>query len=601
MSLTSIIKESPEIQNFLVSRIKTRPKIPDTKNITFSNNVNPSMVGTAFDYMFRFELKRKYPWAIESGWIAQNGLSNMVLAKFQVGDGADSPHHLLLINWADTGQRTMDYTKSAREKYYKNPSDKNLRKLVEMCYRLSYLDVIYREGKLPSVPVPKDKLMPAPTEEEIDDIISMISKSEEFINSETFANSKFIVLNPDFGDYSKLVRGADADIITSTSLIDLKTSRNLRITNYDLAQIVGYYFLLRLYNEEHSHLLIPYVLNEMKMGRRFLHERYKEGEYPMENYFFSQSEIYKFPDISEIGIFFSRYGMEYTSPVDNVSINREDLIKFEELIKDFKETRQIQIIELMKLKDVGSIRSRTLTDMGIKTIEELANFPLSRGKRVMINNVGFDRLHTIAREYLDHKIELRKNVTIDEAIKTFDFSDEVYLDIETTGLLSNSQIWLIGMWFKRENKLISLFASEPSKEKTILKQYLQIVSGIRGAIVTFSGKGFDNELIESRLKEYRLWYKSKPPVYLDILQVIRRSVFIPASNGLKNLAEWMGYTFKHPDLSGAAMPQLYNEYLNMHDQKLYNNLIEYNEDDVKSLSYVVDFIRHVLLERKQHA
>lgn len=597
MSLTSIIKKSPKIENFLVSHIKTRSKIPETKNLTISSNINPSMVGTAFDYMFRFELKRKYPWAIESEWIAEIGLRN-ILAKHQVVDGDASPRHPAFIKWGGPGQRTLDYTKSARAKYYKNPNDKNLRKLVEMCYRLSYLDVIYREGKPPSVPVPKDKLMPAPTEEEINDIISMISKSEEFINSETFSDSKFIVLNPTFGDYSMLVGGADADIITSTSLIDLKTSHNTRITNYNLAQIMGYYFLLRLYNEGQSPLLISYDLDEM-IKRRFLQEWYKEGRYPMEDDFFKKSKIYKFPDISEVGIFFSRYNLKYIIPLNNISINREDLMEFERLVKDFKETRQNQITELMKLKDVGTSRSRTLTDMDINTIKALANFPSSKRNREMINKISFDRLRTIAREYLDHKIELRENVTIDEVIKNFDFNDEVYLDIETTGLLLDSQIWLIGMWFKRENKLISLFASEPRKEKAILKQYLQIVSGIRGAIVTFSGKGFDNELIESRLKKYRLWYKSTQPYYLDVLQLIRSSLFIPASNGLKNMAEWMGYNFKHPDLGGADMPRLYSEYLNNHDQKLYNNLIEYNEDDVKSLSHVVDFIRHVLLEGKQ--
>lgn len=599
MSLTSIIKESPEIQNFLVSHIKTHPKMPETRNITFSNNVNPSMVGTAFDYMFRFELKRKYPWAIECGWIAQNGLNRMILATHKIENAVNLPRELALINWADPGERTLAYTKSAREKYYKNPSDKNLRKLVEMCYRLSYLDLIYREDKLPSVPVPKDKLMPAPTEEEIDDIISMISKSEEFINSETFADSKFIVLNPTFGDYSRLVGGADADIITSTSLIDLKTSRNLRITNYNLAQIVGYYFLLRRYNEERSPIETPYDLKEMKM-RRLLHDMYKDGRDTLEDDLFKKVKIYKFPGVSEIGIFFSRYNLKYTIPIDNIYISREDLREFERLVKDFIETRQIQITELVKLKAVGPARSRKLTYMGINTIEDLANFPSNKINKEMIPPTIFENLRIIARDYLDHIIELNENVTLDDAIKNFDFNDEVYLDIETTGLSLDSQIWLIGMWFKRENKLISLFTSEPRKEKAMLKQYLHIVSGIRGAIVTFSRDDFDNEHIESRLKEYGLWYKSTQPHYLNVWKVIRRSLFIPASNDLKNMAEWMGYNFKHPDLSGADMGRLYSEYLNSQDQKLYNNLVEYNEDDVKSLSHVVDFIRHILLEGKQY-
>ena len=53
-------------------------------------------------------------------------------------------------------------------------------------------------------------------------------------------------LNPDFGEASALVGGADADLIVDGALIDVKTTRNLSFGQEMYNQIVGYYVLSRL-------------------------------------------------------------------------------------------------------------------------------------------------------------------------------------------------------------------------------------------------------------------------------------------------------------------------------------------------------------------
>ncbi|WP_290705072.1 ribonuclease H-like domain-containing protein [Ferroplasma sp. Type II] len=212
----------------------------------------------------------------------------------------------------------------------------------------------------------------------------------------------------------------------------------------------------------------------------------------------------------------------------------------------------------------------------------------------MVKGIGLDKLSSIAKNYLEHNIELRKGVMIEWAKSQFDFNDEVYIDIETTGLSFDSQIWLIGMLFKKSNKLILLFAHESDEEKDILKQYMKQVSNVKGDIVTFSGHHFDKEFIEQKLKKYKLWNNSPKPNFVDVLSVIRDTIEIPVSNNLKDMAAWMGYNFKHPDLAGYMMPGLYREYLISRDQELLTKLQEYNEDDIRSLTHVVSFIRDVL-------
>ena len=548
MSLTSLIRERPDFSDFLVSRIKDTPRKPKFIGGVFPKTFNYSHIGTAFDYAFRFELLRKYPHAREERWVSEQGESLIITNPF--------PY---MRKWEYPAINTIESAKSARKQYYSNPNNKNLRKLVEMCFRLSHLDMVYREFKLPSGPVPRDGLMPAPEKRDVDDVISMLSKSKVFLDSKRFSQSSIIALNPTFGHYSKLVGGADADVITSSSLFDLKTSSHPSIDNYELAQIVGYYMLLRMNNENPLHV--------------------------------SPDGISEFPEVLEVGMFFPRFGVEYVIPADNIPLSRDDFLDFIELVNNPPEVKEDP---LQKLRRVGYYRSKALNEMGIKTVEDLAQIMDDGGKSGIVKGISLARLSSIARGFLDHNIELRYEVSIELAKSQFDFNDEVYLDIETTGLSYDSQIWLIGMLFKKNDKLLLLFANGPDEEKDILKQYVEQVSNIKGDIVTFSGHHFDKKFIEQRLKKYRLWKNSPKPTFVDVLCVIRDTIQIPVSNNLKDMAAWMGYNFKHPDLAGYLMPSLYMKYLISQDKELLTKLQEYNEDDIRSLTHVVSFIRDAL-------
>ncbi len=548
MSLTSLIRTRPDITDFLVSRIKDTPGKPKFVRGVFPETSNYSQIGTAFDYAFRFEILRKYPHAREERWVSEQGESRIITNPF--------PY---VKKWEYPAIHTIESAKSAQKQYYSNPNNKNLQKLVEMCFRLGHLDMVYREFKLPSGPVPGDGLMPAPEKQDVDDVIAMLSKSKEFLDSKRFSQSSTIALNPTFGHYSKLVGGADADIITSSSLIDLKTTSHPSIDNYELAQIVGYYMLLRMNNE-----------NPLQVSR---------------------DTISEFPAVHEVDMFFPRFGVGYVIPADNISLSREDFIEFLKLLNNPPE---VVVDPLQKLRRVGYYRSKALNEMGIKTVEDLAQIMDVGGKSGVVRGISLARLSSIARDFLERNIELRLGVTIDEARSQFDFNDEVYLDIETTGLSYDSQIWLIGILFKKSDKLLLLFAHGPDEEEDILKQYIEQVSNVKGDIVTFSGHHFDKGFIEQRLKKYGLWKNSQKPTFVDVLCVIRDTIQIPVSNNLKDMAAWMGYNFKHPDLSGSLMPSLYTEYLISNDKELLTKLQEYNEDDIRSLTCVVRFIRGAL-------
>lgn len=62
-------------------------------------------------------------------------------------------------------------------------------------------------------------------------------------------HDKTLLLNPNFGETSLLVRGADADLIAGDLLVDLKTTKKGEIKSEYLDQILGYLLLAR---KQHS-------------------------------------------------------------------------------------------------------------------------------------------------------------------------------------------------------------------------------------------------------------------------------------------------------------------------------------------------------------
>jgi hypothetical protein len=68
----------------------------------------------------------------------------------------------------------------------------------------------------------------------------------EIVPREKFQSRDQCFLNPTFDLASELVQGADADVILDDCLIDIKTTKYLRLKVADLHQIVGYYILYLL-------------------------------------------------------------------------------------------------------------------------------------------------------------------------------------------------------------------------------------------------------------------------------------------------------------------------------------------------------------------
>jgi len=229
MSLTSFIKipevkalfrkEFPLKQTLLEGEIKANPV---TKNYP--------LVGTAFDYLFRFFLEQKNPNCITKTWVAEHSLN--LLEK----SIAESEKNAVPKNVIKASVKMKLHLKDAKETYDNCMNTGKINDdLIRNSIILAQMDVFYRSGNIPPD-------LGEINEGDINDLRNLIS----LVNPEIFQAKNNCYLNPTFGCGSELVGGADADLIVDDTLIDVKTTKFLSFTQDHYNQLIGYYILSKL-------------------------------------------------------------------------------------------------------------------------------------------------------------------------------------------------------------------------------------------------------------------------------------------------------------------------------------------------------------------
>ncbi len=248
MSLTSFIA-MPDVR----ARIKPlRPQLP--RKINVSLKVEPHtkhymLVGTAFDYLLRFELQRQAPYAREHQWVAEHApdliwhesdRATVFRDPRRAYNGNDGPPP----EGSDEGvhelaQRVRGIVEEAKRDvaaYLKSqrPSSTEKEEIAGHAIRLAQLDSVSRTWTL-------DPQFEIVNPADVQDLLALL----DIVPFDALLHQEVILLNPTFGDLSTLVGGADADLITGDMLVDFKTTRKNAMNAADLDQLLGYFLLAR--------------------------------------------------------------------------------------------------------------------------------------------------------------------------------------------------------------------------------------------------------------------------------------------------------------------------------------------------------------------
>jgi len=296
MSLTSILKKEngrANLKTWFCNHFPN-PGVKKDANIIAPSlqTTNSGEVGTAFDYLFRFNLERinKEVFVKQDSWVSLEALISI-----QNDLTFSNPNKTITIGY--NNERRVDRVKILE--YIQNEFNnalinyKNFLKdgilsnqLIKSSIFLAKLDLRIRMG---IIDANIDFINPQ-TIEELYNLFTIVPWDK-------FKAKNHCILNPTFVKSSALVGGADADLIIDNKLIDIKTTKNLAIKREDLNQIIGYYFLSLIEDGDNNKTI----------------------------------------EIESVGIYFARYGYFWQKPLQDY-YEKPELKKrsneFIELIKD---------------------------------------------------------------------------------------------------------------------------------------------------------------------------------------------------------------------------------------------------------------------------
>ncbi len=267
MNLVRILRD-PERQNlkkWFCSNFPN-PGISEKKDIIVplpdTTSSYSGEIGTAFDYLFRFNLERiNQNKIIKKDWVAEDGYA-WVMAPFWISKkktiqiGYKNKSTVNRIQFEEFLTNIFDKAKLDYQKFINDGIVND--ELIKSCIILAKFDVKVRSGIT-------DTNFDNINNIEVEEIHKLIS----VVPWKLFKAKSCCYINPSFGTKASYVCSADADLIIDSTLIDIKTTKRLIIRREDLNQIIGY-FLLSLIGGINKN--IPVNIN--KIG--FYYVRYGE-------------------------------------------------------------------------------------------------------------------------------------------------------------------------------------------------------------------------------------------------------------------------------------------------------------------------------------
>lgn len=244
MSLTSFVK-GPDVRAMLKP---LRPDIPrkiEAPLLAPPRSGRTQIIGIGFDYLFRFEVQRRYSAARHQHWVADNAPLMLRGADIPGGElqiiEPGSPPMLSrppggFARIARKVDRLLDEIHDAVDAHVsaRNPDPVAMRSIAAHAMRLARLDLVYRARVL-------DLGFANAELDDVEDLLAMI----EVVPWNAFATEGRILLNPTFGQASAIVGGADADLIWGDLLVDLKSTKDEKIKPEYFDQLLGYFLLAR--------------------------------------------------------------------------------------------------------------------------------------------------------------------------------------------------------------------------------------------------------------------------------------------------------------------------------------------------------------------
>jgi len=176
--------------------------------------------------------------------------------------------------------------------------------------------------------------------------------------------------------------------------------------------------------------------------------------------------------------------------------------------------------------------------------------------------------------------------------------DFIFLDTETTGLSggAGTVAFLVGTGFFEDEAFVlrQYFMRDYDEEPAMLTEINSLLSGYTG-LVTFNGKAFDWNLLQTRFIFNRIKPELTDPCHIDLLFPSRRIWRLKLEScRLQSIEENILNEVRVDDIPGAEIPSIYFKYLESRNACIIKKVIRHNELDILSMVALLARISRML-------
>lgn len=538
MSLTSHIEKRTKIGEFLLNQVVI-PELPDfiyDEPIVKHTFDRYSLLGTAFDYLVRMSI------ATQKDLDFYPKIAGMAVAKYRRKTNDGKKRALI-------SRQFFNCNKATKKAILEN----DIELMAQNSLSFARLDPFFRSSRWD-----EDWIQKSTDSEDIQELLALHAL---WIESFSIPDDD-ILLNPSF-ESSRLLGGADADIMVGEAIVDWKVVNNpKREIKKSLAQLIGYSILASL-----------------------------DGK-----------------SVSNCIIYFARHGKQLSIPFDEIMRNTS-----EEVIESFKKLTSKKPRHMLRKKSPVKLNESLITT-GVTEIIEQKKMIL-RTKFSIFKGVGFKKEQIIyshgIKNWDDYVkaneikgVSAKLHVSICEQIEKWDaalhgfdskfffqnlktrnhwmlfslFSDNVcYLDIETTGLSpDHHNITLVGLY--NGSNYVDLVRGH-----NLSKQQIQAILKDCKLLVTFYGLCFDIPFLVKKFVGINLDIP-----HFDLCFGGRK---IGLTGGLKLIEQELGISRdqKISNVNGFEAVKLWHSY-NGGNKRALKKLRDYCKEDTVNLSKLAPII-----------
>jgi uncharacterized protein YprB with RNaseH-like and TPR domain len=300
--------------------------------------------------------------------------------------------------------------------------------------------------------------------------------------------------------------------------------------------------------------------------------------------------------------------------------NREDLKrtkyvfqKLKEILEEGDEKAQEKLVkvvrnnkkrdDLTKIFLVGEKTEKILNKIGIYSLDDLISHKPEEiknklkeitSKWIIKRGIPIETIYYYGKAIYENRIVIREDVPVPDL---FYLENVKFIDLEY--LQEEELIFTIGI-MDIDGNINQYFIENKKEEKEKIIKLLEENKGI--TFIGYSSNSADLPMLKKLLKKYKLNLNFEiRDIYKEVVDTRsadKQKIFFPLKfQGLKDISEYLGYipNKKVKITSGleAAFEFKYS-YLETKDPEIKNQILLYNEEDLKRLAYVFNKLKEII-------